>query len=100
MMEAEQYDRWLTGCLGHWSQPLRAYAASALWASDPKLAAFRAAMDTPYYDGYRGPIDAAAGAVTENWVVVDMFARVATGAMAPAESMREAARAARRWYHL
>jgi len=36
--------------------------------------------------------------VNENWVVVDMFARVATGQMRPADSMREAARAARRLY--
>lgn len=98
MMEAEQYDPWLTGCLGYWSQPLKAYAESAVWASDPKLAVYRTAMDTPFYEGYRGPITAAAGAVTENWVVVDMFARVVTGEMRPADSMRQAARAAQRWY--
>ncbi|MDO9709931.1 ABC transporter substrate-binding protein [Paracraurococcus lichenis] len=98
MMEAEQYDRWLTGCLGYWSQPLRAYAGSAVWSSDPKLGVYKDAMDTPFYEGYRGPITAAAGAVAENWVVVDMFARVVTGQQKPAESMREAQRAAQRWY--
>src|ERR687894_407339 len=76
MMEAEQYDPWLTGCLGYWSQPLKAYADSAVWSSDPKIAVFRSAMDTPYYEGFRGPIGAAMGAVHENWIVVDMFARV------------------------
>ncbi|MBK1656796.1 ABC transporter substrate-binding protein [Paracraurococcus ruber] len=98
MMEAEQYDRWLTGCLGYWSQPLKSYAESAVWSSDPKLAVYKDAMDTPFYEGYRGPISAAAGAVLENWVVVDMFARVATGQQRPADSMREAQRAAQRWY--
>jgi len=98
MMEAEQYDPWLTACLGYWSQPLKAYSESAVWSSDPKIAWYRTAMDTPFYEGYRGPISAAAGAVNENWVVVDMFARVATGQMRPADSMREAARAARRHY--
>ena len=98
MMEAEQYDPWLTGCLGYWSQPLKAYAQSAVWASDPKLKVYSNAMDTPFYEGYRGPITPAAGAVGENWVVVDMFARVVTGQQSPAESMREAQRAARRWY--
>ena len=98
MMEAEQYDPWLTGCLGYWSQPLKAYAGSAVWASDPKLKVYSDAMDTPFYEGYRGPITPAAGAVGENWVVVDMFARVVTGQQKPAESMREAQRAAQRWY--
>ena len=98
MMEAEQYDPWLTGCLGYWSQPLKAYAQSAVWASDPKLRVYRDAMDTPFYEGFRGPITPAAGAVAENWVLVDMFARVATGEARPADSLREAVRAARRWY--
>ncbi len=98
MMEAEQYDAWLTGCLGYWSQPLKAYAESAVWSSDPRITWYRTAMDTPFYEGYRGPITAATGSVNENWVVVDMFARVATGQASPADSMREAARAARRWY--
>ncbi len=39
MMEAEQYDPWLTGCLGYWSHPLAAYGKSKVWDSDPKLAA-------------------------------------------------------------
>jgi multiple sugar transport system substrate-binding protein len=98
MMEAEQYDPWLTGCLGYWSQPLKAYAESAVWAADPKLAVYRNAMDTPFYDGYRGPINEAAGAVAENWVLVDMFARVVTGQSSPADSVRAAVRAARRYY--
>ena len=98
MMEAEQYDPWLTGCLGYWSQPLKAYADSAVWSSDPRISWYRTAMDTPFYEGYRGPISAATGAVNENWVVVDMFARVVTGQSRPADSMRDAARAARRWY--
>src|ERR1700710_1169679 len=78
MMEAEQYDPWLTGCLGYWSQPLKAYGQSAVWSSDPKLGVYRDAMDTPFYEGYAGPITPASGAVAENWVLVDMFARVAT----------------------
>ncbi len=98
MMEAPQYDAWLSGCLGYWSQPLKAYGRSAVWDSDPKLRTYREAMDTPFYDGWRGPITPAAGAVAENWVVVDMFARVATGAARPADSVREAVRAAQRYY--
>ena len=98
MMEAPQFDPWLTGCLGYWSQPLKAYAQSAVWESDPKLKTFQTAMDTPFYDGYQGPITEATGAVLENWVLVDMFARVATGQSTPADSIRQAVRAAQRYY--
>ena len=98
MMEAPQYDAWLTGCLGYWSQPLKAYGESAVWSSDPKLKVYSAAMDTPFYVGYKGPITPATGAVAENWVEVDMFARVVTGQQRPADSVREAVRAAQRHY--
>ena len=98
MMEAEQYDVWLNGCLGYWSQPLRAYAASAVWQSDPKLRVFSATLDTPFYEGFSGPITAGTAALSANWVLVDMFARVATGQATPQDSMREAVRAATRAY--
>ena len=98
MMEAPQFDPWLTGCLGYWSQPLKAYAGSAVWDSDPKLAVFRNAMETTYHDGYSGPINAAAGSVLNDWVLVDMFARVVTGESNAEDSIRQAVRGAKRYY--
>jgi multiple sugar transport system substrate-binding protein len=98
MMEAPQFDPWLTGCLGYWSQPLRAYAGSAVWDSDPKLSVFRNAMDTPFHDGYAGPINAAAGSVLGDWVLVDMFARVVTGESSAEDSINQAVRSAQRYY--
>ncbi len=98
MMEAPQYDKWLSGCLGYWSQPLKAYSQSAIWTSDPKLAVYRTAMETPFYDGYKGPITAAAGAVLDNWVLVDMFAKAVTGAATPDTALKDAIRAAKRYY--
>lgn len=98
MMEEPQFDPWLTGCLGYWSQPLRAYAGSAVWDSDPKLDVFRTAMDTPFHDGYAGPVNAAAGSVLGDWVLVDMFARVVTGESGAEDSIRQAVRGARRYY--
>ncbi|GAC1347312.1 MAG: extracellular solute-binding protein [Acetobacteraceae bacterium] len=98
MMEAPQFDPWLTGCLGYWSQPLKAYADSALWSSDPKLAVFRTAMATPFHDGYAGPVNQASGSVLNDWVLVDMFARVATGESSPDESVRQAMRSVQRYY--
>lgn len=98
MMEQEQYDPWLRACLGYWSQPLKAYSESAVWTSDPKIKVYSSAMDTPYHDGWSGPVGAASAAALADWVLVDMFARVVTGQQAAADSMRDAARAARRWY--
>jgi multiple sugar transport system substrate-binding protein len=98
MMEAPQFDPWLTGCLGYWSQPLKAYAESDVWRSDKKLDVFRNAMDTPYHDGYAGPINAAAGSVLNDWVLVDMFAKVVTGESTPADAVRQAVRGAQRYY--
>ncbi len=98
LMEAEQYDPWLTASLGYWSQPLKAYAGSAFWDSDPKLATFRTAMDTPFSQGYAGPVNEAAGTVYNDFILVDMFARVVTGDATAEDSIRTAVRSARRYY--
>ena len=47
---------------------------------------------------YSGPITAGTAALSANWVLVDMFARVATGQSSPQDSVREAVRAAQRHY--
>ncbi len=98
MMEREQYGPWLSNCIGYWSQPLKAYAKMKFWTDDPKLAPFAAAMDTPYYDGYKGPVTPASAAVTANYVLVDMFASVVTGNATPQSAAKEAARQAKRYY--
>lgn len=98
MLESEQYDPWLTNCLGYWSQPLNAYRESAVWSSDRKLAVFRDAMNTPFWSGYRGPISQASGAVSAEYVLVQMCAAVASGQQTPEAAAREAERRARRAY--
>ena len=98
MMEQEQYDKWLTGCLGYWAQPLKAYTESAVWKSDPKLLAYRDACDTPFYNGYKGPISQASGAATADYVLPQMFAAVSSGESSPEDAMREAERRAKRFY--
>ncbi len=98
MMEAPQYGPWLSNCLGYWSNPLAAYSKMKFWSENPKLKPFTAAMDTSYYDGYAGPINAASTAVIANYTVVDMFASVATGNATPASAAKQAARQADRYY--
>lgn len=96
MMEAEQYNPWLTACLGYWSHPLKAYDSSAVWTSDPKIALYRRGLDYRYWSGYKGPITAATGTAASEYVLVQMYASVAAGQATPQEAVREAERRARR----
>jgi multiple sugar transport system substrate-binding protein len=68
------------------------------WTADPKLLPFASALDSPYYDGYKGPISAASAAVIANYTVVDMFASVVTGNATPESAAKQAAKAAERYY--
>src|ERR1700704_6219374 len=98
MMEAEQYDTWLTGCLGYWAHPLKAYNASKVWDSDPKLAVYREGMNNAFWTGYKGPITQAAGPVAAEYILVQMCASVASGQATPEEAAKEAERRTRRYY--
>ena len=98
MMESEQYDPWLTQCLGYWSHTLRAYGKSSVWDSDPKLDVYRNGTDNKFWSGYKGPITQAAGTVAAEYVLVQMCASVAAGQATPEEAAREAERRARRYY--
>lgn len=98
MLESEQYDPWMQGSLGYWAHPLRAYNASSVWTSDPKLTIFRETMENRYWSGYKGPISQASGAVAADYVLVQMCAAVASGQATPEAAAREAERRARRYY--
>ena len=98
MMEAEQYEPWLTGCLGYWAQTLKAYADAPVWKSDPKLLPYRDTCASEFWNGYKGPINAASGAVNADYVNVHMFAAVSTERATPEEAVVEAERRARRYY--
>jgi multiple sugar transport system substrate-binding protein len=97
MMEKEQYGPWLAGCLGYWSNSLKSYSKMGFWDADPKLKPYASGMDTPYYDGYKGPISASTSAVSANYTLVDMFASVATGNATPEAAVKLAARQAARY---
>ena len=98
MMEADQYGPWLSNCLGYWSNSLKAYSKMKFWTEDPKLLPYASGMDTPYYDGYKGPVTPASSAVTANYTIVDMFASVATGNATPENAAKRAAHQAERYY--
>lgn len=98
LMEREQYDPWLQANLGYWSQPLNAYADSAVWRSDPKVAVFRDVMDSTFYAGFKGPISQASAAANADYVLVQMCASVASGQATPQQAAAEAERRARRFF--
>jgi multiple sugar transport system substrate-binding protein len=98
LMEAEQYDPWLQANIGYWSQPLNAYASSAVWQSDPKISVFRDQMNSNFWLGYKGPITEGSAAATADYVMVQMCASVASGQATPQAAAAEAERRARRYF--
>jgi multiple sugar transport system substrate-binding protein len=98
MLEKDQYEPWLNANSGYWSQPLAAYADAAVWSSDPKVSIFRNTMKSTYYDGYKGPISTATGAVSADYVLIQMCAAVATGASTPEAAAAEAEQRAKRYF--
>lgn len=98
MMEAEQYDPWLTGCLGYWAHPLKAYDKSKVWESDPKIAVYRDGMNNQFWTGYKGPITQAAGTVAAEYILVQMCSSVASGQAKPEDAIKEAERRTKRYY--
>jgi multiple sugar transport system substrate-binding protein len=98
MLEKEQYEPWLNANSGYWAQPLAAYADAAVWSGDPKVKIFKDTMKSTYYNGYKGPISTATGAVNADYVLVQMFASVATDAATPEAAAAEAERRAKRYF--
>ncbi len=96
MLEADQYEPWLDANLGYWAHPLAAYKDAAVWTSDPKVAVFRDSMNNKFWAGYKGPISEASATATNEYLLVQMFAAVASGQSTPADAAREAERRARR----
>jgi multiple sugar transport system substrate-binding protein len=55
-------------------------------------------MASTSYDGYKGPISTATGAVSSDYVLVQMCAAVATDAATPEAAAAEAERRAKRYF--
>ena len=98
MMERENYDKWLTASSGYWTQPLKGYADSKVWSSDPKITIYRDTWERALWSGYKGSINEAAGTVNAEYVVVQMVASVCSGQATAEEAAKEAERRAKRYY--
>jgi multiple sugar transport system substrate-binding protein len=98
MLERDQYEPWLNANSGYWAQPLAAYDDAAVWSGDPKVTIFKDTMRNEYWNGYKGPISTASGAVNADYVLVQMCASVATDAATPEEAAAGAERRAKRYF--
>lgn len=98
MMEKEQYEPWQAAALSYMCPPLKAYAQTPFWNSDPKLAAFRDVVQRMRWSGYAGDVGEASAAALADWVIVDMFALAASRRRSPQDAVRDAERRLRRIY--
>jgi multiple sugar transport system substrate-binding protein len=98
LLEKEQYEPWLNANSGYWAQPLAAYADAAVWSGDPKVSLFKDTMKSPYYNGYKGPISTATGAISAEYVTIQMCAAVATDAATPEAAAAEAEQRCKRYF--
>ena len=64
----------------------------------PRSRSIASTMNNRFWSGYKGPITEAAGTVTAEYVLVQMFASVASGQATPADAAKEAERRTRRYY--
>ncbi|MFO1037695.1 MAG: extracellular solute-binding protein [Geminicoccaceae bacterium] len=98
MLEREQYEPFLNGCLGYWGHPLQAYEQAAIWTEEPKALAYRDVLKDGIWDGYKGTLNAASQAVLADYVMLQMVASVCTGQSTPEDAAAEAERRAKRYY--
>ncbi|MBS0325267.1 MAG: carbohydrate ABC transporter substrate-binding protein [Proteobacteria bacterium] len=98
MMEGDQYNPWMKAAIGYVSQPLKAYAANPMWTDDPKATPYRDDAAVTLSDGYAGTLGYASAAVMADYVVVDMFASVVSGAKSPKDAAALAEKQALRYY--
>lgn len=100
MMEKEQYVPWQTASIGYWSQPLKAYESMPVWTVDPKNTPYRDILKNMLWPSYAGSLGYASAACLADYIVVDMFASVASGSKSAKDAAAEAQKRAERYYRV
>jgi multiple sugar transport system substrate-binding protein len=98
MMEAEQFNAWLSGGGGYVSHPLKAYDANPIWTSDPKHTPYRDAFKNLRPAGYQGKLGYASAGALADFIVSNMVAEAASGSRTPKEAAERAQKRAERYY--
>ncbi len=100
MWEREQYEPWQTAASGYVTQPLKAYESNPVWSQDPKLRPYQDCTARMLWNGYGGPLGAASARALADNIVVNMFAKAASGELIPREAMRQAQEQAAQYYRV
>src|SRR5215470_2193493 len=98
ILEADNYNKWLTESVAYLTHPLNAYDANPIWTADPKNTIFREAAKRTLTAGGLGSVGEKAAAALADFIVLDMFANVCTGREDPKGAIKIAERQAARLY--
>jgi multiple sugar transport system substrate-binding protein len=98
MLEADNYNKWLTDSVAYLTHPLNAYDANPIWTVDPKNTIFREAAKRTLTAGGLGSVGEKAAAALADFIVLDMFANACTGRESPKGAIAIAERQAQRLY--
>jgi multiple sugar transport system substrate-binding protein len=79
MLEADNFNKWLEGSVGYLTHCLNAYDSNPVWTEDPKRTVYRDVAKRTLTAGGLGSVGEKAAAAIADFVIVDMFASVATG---------------------
>ncbi|MBN9582742.1 MAG: ABC transporter substrate-binding protein [Afipia sp.] len=98
MLEADQFNPWVTAAQGYLSHFLTAFDANPMWTEDPKRTVFRDVAKRTLTPAGLGTLGENAAAAIADFIVVDMFANHCTGAMDAKASIANAEKQAKRLY--
>ncbi len=98
MLEAENYNKWLSEAVGYLTHPLNAYDANPVWSTDPKLSMLKDAGRRTLTAGGLGSVGEKAAAALADFVMLDMVASVCTGRASIKDAIAVAERQAKRIY--
>jgi multiple sugar transport system substrate-binding protein len=98
MLEAEQFNRWISAARGYLTHCLNAYDANPVWTEDPKRTVYRDVAKRSLTAGGLGSVGEKAATAIADFVVLDMFANVATGREDAKTAMKQAERQIQRIY--
>ena len=98
MMEAEQFNKWIGAARGYLTHCLNAYDSNPVWTADPKRTPYRDVAKRTLTAGGLGSVGERAATAIADFVVLDMFANVATGREDAKSAMKMAERQMQRIY--
>lgn len=98
MLEADQFNPWVSAAQGYLSHFLLAYDANPIWTSDPKRTVYRDVAKRTLTPAGLGTLGENAAAAIADFIVVDMFANYCTGREDAKGAIASAERQAKRLY--